>query len=75
MSALTKSQEIAKDEKIELLELLEVAIQSIENEEPKKSIIQIGMDKIKSVVDNIDTATKVFVIGTQLYTLLSTFLQ
>lgn len=75
LNALTSSQEIAKDEKIELLELLEVTIQSIENEEPKKSIIQIGMDKIKGVVDNVDTATKVFVIGTQLYTFLSTFLQ
>lgn len=71
LSALTESQEVASEEKLALVELLEVTIQNLEREEPKKTLIKIAMEKIKGVTDTIDTATTLHVIGTTLYAALA----
>lgn len=71
LSALTESQEINKEDKLALIELLEVTIQNLEKEEPKKTIIKIAMEKIKNVTENVDTGTTLFFIGVKLTELLN----
>lgn len=71
LSTLTDIQGISSDEKLELLELLEVTIQDLEQGKPKKSIIRIGMDKIKKVTDTVDSGTTLFFIGMKLYEVLN----
>lgn len=71
LSALTESQKINSEEKLEIVELLEVTIQSLEKEEPKKSLIKIAMEKIKGITDTVETATTLHIIGTTLYAALA----
>lgn len=70
LSVLTESQEIASEEKLALVELLEVTIQNLEKEEPKKSLIKIVMEKIKGVTDSVDSATTIYILGLKLVELL-----
>lgn len=71
LSALTESQEINKEDKLSLVELLEATIQNLEKEAPKKTILRIAMEKIKNVTDTVDTGTTLFLLGAKLIELLN----
>lgn len=71
LSALTASQEINKEDKLTLVELLEVTIQNLEKEQPKKAIIKIARDKLKNVIETVDTGTTLFILGAKLIELLN----
>lgn len=71
LSALTESQEINKEDKLTLVELLEVTIQNLEKEQPKKTIIKIAKDKLKNVIETVDTGTTLFILGAKLIELLN----
>lgn len=71
LSALTASQEINKEDKLTLVELLEVTIQNLEKEQPKKTIIKIAKDKLKNVIETVDTGTTLFILGAKLIELLN----
>lgn len=71
LSALTEWQEINKEDRLALVELLEVTIQNLEKEAPKKTIIKIAKEKLKNIIETVDTGTTLFLLGAKLIELLN----
>lgn len=70
---LLKDEDISLTQKEDTIEFIEVAIQEVEAEKPKKALIKMAVEKVNEVKEVAAAGSTVYTMGNQLWNLLRTF--
>lgn len=68
--ALMENNSISTSDKEDTLELVEAAVQEIENEKPKKIILRTAIENVKNIKEIATTGTALYTFGGQLLSLI-----